>query len=186
MPHPFAVLLGSSRKRSRIIVGLLSGTSADSIDTAVCRLKGHGAELQVELLQYQEHPLPPDVKRQVLGAASLDIRAVAELNVQVGEAFAEACLMLLKTAGVSTEEVDLIGSHGQTVYHHSGVAGAYRATLQLGDGDVIAVRTGIPVVSDFRTRDIAAGGEGAPLPRWPTPSSSVTAIEMEAHAGERS
>jgi anhydro-N-acetylmuramic acid kinase len=163
VPHPLAVLLARSQKRSRIIVGLLSGTSADSVDAAVCRLEGQGTKLQVELLQYQEQPLLLDVKRQVLGAASLDIRAVAELNVQLGEAFAEACLMSLRTAGVSPEEVDLIGSHGQTVYHHSGVAGTRRATLQLGDGDVIAVRTGIHVVSDFRARDIAAGGEGAPL-----------------------
>ena len=65
--------------------------------------------------------------------------------------------------GISPDDVDLIGSHGQTVYHHSGVAGAIRATLQLGDGDVIAVRTGVSVISDFRARDIAAGGEGAPL-----------------------
>ena len=69
----------------------------------------------------------------------------------------------LQEAGLSPHEVDLIGSHGQTVYHHSGVAGALRATLQVGDGDVIAVRTGRYVISDFRARDIAAGGEGAPL-----------------------
>jgi anhydro-N-acetylmuramic acid kinase len=161
--HPFSALLDRSRKPSRIIVGLMSGTSADSIDVAICRMNGQGTKPDVELVQYQEHLLPFDVKRQVLGAANLDVRAVAELNVQLGEAFTEACLISLKTAGVSTEEVDLIGSHGQTVYHHSGVAGARRATLQLGDGDVIAVRTGIHVVSDFRARDIAAGGEGAPL-----------------------
>ena len=186
MPHPLAVLLDRSQKRSRIIVGLLSGTSADSIDAAVCRLEGQGAKLKVELLQYQEQPLLVDVKRQVLGAARLDIRAIAELNIQLGEAFAEACLMSLRTAGVSTEEVDLIGSHGQTVYHHSGVAGARRATLQLGDGDVIAVRTGIHVVSDFRGAILPQAERGHLFPRWPTPSSSVAAIEMEAYAGEQS
>jgi anhydro-N-acetylmuramic acid kinase len=161
--HPFSALLDRSEKPSRIIVGLMSGTSADSIDVAICRMNGQGTKPEVELVQYEEHPLPSDVKQQVLGAANLDIRAVAELNVKLGEAFALACLSSLKTAGVSTEEVDLIGSHGQTVYHHSGVAGARRATLQLADGDVIAVRTGIHVISDFRARDIAAGGEGAPL-----------------------
>jgi anhydro-N-acetylmuramic acid kinase len=72
-------------------------------------------------------------------------------------------LLALEEASVSPEDVDLVGSHGQTVYHHSGVVGAGRATLQLGDGDVIAVRTGRYVISDFRSRDIAAGGEGAPL-----------------------
>ena len=74
-----------------------------------------------------------------------------------------ACLETLAEARLSPGDVDLIGSHGQTIYHHSGVAGARRATLQVGDGDVIAVRTGRCVLTDFRARDIAAGGEGAPL-----------------------
>ena len=124
--------------------------------------EGAGAEM-VELVHYSEHAHDPEVKRQVHAAADLDVRAIAELNVRVGEAFAEACLATLEEASISPWEVDLIGSHGQTVYHHSGVAGALRATLQLGDGDVIAVRTGRYVISDFRARDIAAGGEGAPL-----------------------
>ncbi len=81
----------------------------------------------------------------------------------VGEAFAAACLATLEEAGIRPDDIDVIGSHGQTVYHHSGVAGAIRATLQVGDGDVIAVRTGCPVIADFRARDVAAGGEGAPL-----------------------
>jgi anhydro-N-acetylmuramic acid kinase len=99
----------------------------------------------------------------VIGIAGLDVRGVAELHVMVGEAFATACLATLEEAGLAPQDIDLIGSHGQTVYHHSGVAGAIRATLQVGDGDVIAVRTVRPVISDFRARDIAAGGEGAPL-----------------------
>jgi anhydro-N-acetylmuramic acid kinase len=163
LTHPFSALLDRGAKPSRIIVGLISGTSADSIDVAICRMNGQGAKPEAVLLHYQENSLPSDVKRQVLGAADLDVRAIAELNVQLGEAFADACLISLKTAGIPPDEIDLIGSHGQTVYHHSGVTGARRATLQLGDGDVIAVRTGIHVISDFRTRDIAAGGEGAPL-----------------------
>ena len=141
----------------------MSGTSADSIDVAICRLNGQEVKAEARLLHYQEHPLPTEVKRRVLGAADLDVRAVAELNVQLGEAFAAACLISLEAAGIPAEEVDLVGSHGQTVYHHSGVTGVRRATLQLGDGDVIAVRTGIHVISDFRARDIAASGEGAPL-----------------------
>ena len=98
-----------------------------------------------------------------MGIADLDVRGIAELHVMVGEAFAAACLATLEEAGLSPRDIDLIGSHGQTVYHHSGVTGAIRATLQVGDGDVIAVRTGCYVISDFRARDIAAGGEGAPL-----------------------
>jgi anhydro-N-acetylmuramic acid kinase len=163
MTNPFSDLLERSVKPSRLVVGLMSGTSADSIDVAICRMEGQGTEIGVELIHYREHAHDPELKRQVQRASALDLRTIAELNVMLGEAFAEACLLSLKEALVSLADVDLVGSHGQTVYHHSGVAGARRATLQLGDGDIIAVRTGQYVISDFRARDIAAGGEGAPL-----------------------
>ncbi len=163
MIHPFSDLLERSRKPARLVVGLMSGTSADSIDVAVCRMTGQGAEVGVELLHYREHPHDPEVKRRLIGPDGLDVRGVAELHVLIGEAFAAACRATLEEAGIPTADVDVIGSHGQTVYHHSGIAGAIRATLQVGDGDVIAVRTGCPVISDFRARDVAAGGEGAPL-----------------------
>ncbi len=163
MIHPFADLLERSRKPERLVVGLMSGTSADSIDVAICRMTGQGAEVGVELLHYREHPHDPEVKRRLIGPDGLDVRGVAELHVLIGEAFAAACRATLEDAAISTADVDVIGSHGQTVYHHSGIAGAIRATLQVGDGDVIAVRTGCHVISDFRARDVAAGGEGAPL-----------------------
>jgi anhydro-N-acetylmuramic acid kinase len=163
MTNPFSDLLERSVKLSRLVVGLMSGTSADSIDVAICRLNGQRREIGVDLIHYGEYAHDPEVKHQVLQAADLNLRAIAELNVLLGEAFARACLLSLKEASISPTDIDLIGSHGQTVYHHSGVAGARRATLQLGDGDTIAVRTGRYVISDFRSRDIAAGGEGAPL-----------------------
>lgn len=153
-------LIAVRDKPSRTVVGLLSGTSADSIDVAVCRIGGSG---RVTLVHYAEHPYDPDLQRQVRAVGALDVRGVAEVHVLVGERFASACLATLFAAGLKTSDVDLIGSHGQTVYHHSSVAGALRATLQVGDGDVIAERTGLPVVSDFRARDVAGGGEGAPL-----------------------
>jgi anhydro-N-acetylmuramic acid kinase len=163
MTDPLSDFLERSRKPSRLVVGLMSGTSADSIDVAVCRMTGQGADVEVELIHYREHPHDPEVKCRVIGITGLDVRGIAELNVMVGESLAAACLATLEEAGLAPDEVDLVGSHGQTVYHHSGVAGALRATLQVGDGDVIAVRTGCYVVSDFRARDLAAGGEGAPL-----------------------
>jgi anhydro-N-acetylmuramic acid kinase len=126
-------------------------------------MTGQGAEVGAELLYYREHAHDSEVRRRIVGLNTLDVRGVAELHVMVGEAFAAACLATLEEARLSTQGIDLVGSHGQTVYHHSGVAGAIRATLQVGDGDVIAVRTGLYVVSDFRARDVAAGGEGAPL-----------------------
>jgi anhydro-N-acetylmuramic acid kinase len=163
MANAFSDLMVRAQKPARLIVGMLSGTSADSIDVAICRMKGQGTELAVDLVHYREYALDPVVKKQIRSPADLDIRAIAELNVILGEAFADACLVSLEAASIAPDDVDLVGSHGQTVYHHSGQAGARRATLQLGDGDVIAVRTGRYVISDFRARDIAAGGEGAPL-----------------------
>ena len=150
MDHPLSDLLERSKKSLRIVVGLMSGTSADSIDVAICRMTGQGGDVGVELIGYREHPHDPEVKRRVIGIAGLDVRGVAELNVMIGAAFADACLATLREAGLAPDDVDLIGSHGQTIYHHSGVAGAIRATLQVGDGDVIAVRTGRYVISDFR------------------------------------
>lgn len=181
-------LLELGAKPARIVVGLISGTSADSISVAVCRIQGGGIPgperpgARVELLHYHEHPYVSSVRRQVFDAAHLNVRAIAELNVQVGELFAEACLSTIGAANLTNRDVDLIGSHGQTLYHHSSMPGVPRATLQVGDGDQIAERTGICVVSDFRSRDIAAGGEGAPLTPFsdlilyadPTPGAGVT------------
>ncbi len=159
----------ASAKPERVVVGLISGTSADSIATAVCRIKGGGVpapgrpRAEVELIHEHDHPYDPRVKQYVRGASELKVRDIAELNVHVGVLFAEACLAAIAAAGLTRNEVDLVGSHGQTLYHHSSIPGATRATLQVGDGDQIAELTGLTVISDFRTRDIAAGGEGAPL-----------------------
>ncbi len=161
MSSPIVDLAERAAKPARLVVGLISGTSADAIDVAVCRFEGDRP--RIELVVYHEHPHDPEVKRWLFEAAGLGIRRLAELNIKVGEAFAAACLITLAEAGIAADQVDYIGSHGQTVYHHSGMPGAKRATLQMGDGDVIAVATGLCVVSDFRARDIAAGGEGAPL-----------------------
>src|SRR4051812_33242541 len=111
MIDPFSDLVERSRKHSRLIVGLMSGTSADSIDVAVCRMTGQGADVEVGLLHYREHPHDPEVKRRLMGVAELDVRGVAELNVLVGEAFAAACLATLEEAGITKDQVDLIGSH---------------------------------------------------------------------------
>jgi anhydro-N-acetylmuramic acid kinase len=158
-----------TRKQSRIVVGMISGTSADSIDVAICRIKGSGlpstdrAGTEVELLYYGEEPYDLEVRRQILDVERLDVRKIAELHVKVGDIFARACDAATRRAGLTPQDIDLLGSHGQTVYHHSSVQGAMRATLQVGDGDVIAEGTGALVVTDFRARDIAAGGEGAPI-----------------------
>ena len=161
MSRALEALLAVSRKSSRTVVGMISGTSADSIDVAVCRIVGEPE--RVELVHYAEQPLDPEI--QSVGAFGRPPGAPRAFRTPCagrrtirggvpGRAGAGGALAL---------DVDLIGSHGQTVYHHSSVPGAIRSSLQVGDGDVIAERTGLPVVCDFRARDIAAGGEGAPV-----------------------
>jgi anhydro-N-acetylmuramic acid kinase len=164
-------LAAVARKPARTVVGLLSGTSADAIDVAVCRISGGGVPRAgtgqpgalVELLHYEEFPHAPDVLRRLRDPDRLTPRDVAELDVEVGAAFAAACLAALRSAAIAPESVDLIGSHGQTLYHHCGLPGSARSSLQLGDPDQIAERTGLPVIAEFRSRDVAAGGEGAPI-----------------------
>ncbi|XXF75788.1 anhydro-N-acetylmuramic acid kinase [Myxococcaceae bacterium GXIMD 01537] len=153
--------LPPSPQRPRLCVGLLSGTSVDAVEAALCRVLGTGADAQVELVAHVSRPFPPEFIQRVLGAD--DARALCALNFELGERFAEAALAVIARAGVSPLEVDVIGSHGQTVAHLPTSLSATPSTLQLGEASVIAERTGRPVVSDFRTRDMAAGGEGAPL-----------------------
>jgi anhydro-N-acetylmuramic acid kinase len=177
-------LAAVARKPVRTVVGLMSGTSFDAIDVAVCRIQGGGFPFQggsgarVDLLHYEEFPYDPAILPRLRDSQRLTSRDVAELNVEVGRAFAEATLAALRSAAIEPESVDLIGSHGQTIYHHSGLIGAVRSTLQIGDADEIAERTGVAVIADFRNRDIAAGGEGAPI------SPVADRILFAPHAGE--
>jgi anhydro-N-acetylmuramic acid kinase len=155
-------------QRPALVVGLLSGTSADGIDAAVCRItpaeKIEDGDLpRVELLHHFHSPHDPEVHDWIAGCGTLGARRLAELNRRLGQRFAEACLAAIKSSGLQPEQIDLVGSHGQTLYHHSRMPGVQRCTLQLGDADEIAELTGLPVVADFRARDIAAGGEGAPI-----------------------
>jgi anhydro-N-acetylmuramic acid kinase len=148
-----------------IVIGLMSGTSADAIDVAVVRFERQDDTLVLELLGYRQHPYPTLVREQLralLPPATGSTAAVCELAVLVGEAFAVAVFDAIASAGLRLDTVDLIASHGQTVYHQV-AAGRTRSTLQLGAPAVIAARTGCTVVADFRPRDIAEGGQGAPL-----------------------
>ena len=149
------------------IVGLMTGTSADAIDAALVRFEGRGLETTHELRAYRETPLDPVLRAEILavaGAESVPLERVMELDAALGRRYVEAVIELLAEAGVPALDIDAIGSHGQTLRHmpRGGVrAGAL--TLQIGSAAVLAERTGIAVVSDFRARDTAAGGEGAPL-----------------------
>ena len=150
-------------KSPRRVVGLMSGTSADGIDAVVVEIAGCGTATRVQVLEYLTLALPDILREQLFAlfgeSASLD--DLCRLNFALGEAFAAAALAVIEAAGLEPDEVDLIGSHGQTVRHLP--YGQPGSTLQIGEPAVIAQRTGITTVADFRPADMAVGGQGAPL-----------------------
>lgn len=148
------------------VIGLMSGTSADGIDAALCEITGAPPRLQVHMLAAQSRPHSPSLRARILAACepqSSSVDVLCRLHADLGEAFAQAALDLLAAAGLEADTVDLIGSHGQTVWHDVRPDGSVAATLQLTEAAVIAERTGITTISNFRARDVAAGGQGAPL-----------------------
>jgi anhydro-N-acetylmuramic acid kinase len=140
---------------------LISGTSVDAVEAVLCKIEGTGDTLELKLLAHVSRPFPPEFIQRVLKPH--DARTLCELNFELGERFAEAAQAVITRAGLRTGDVDVIGSHGQTVAHLPSSLSTTPSTLQIGEASVIAERTSIPVVSDFRTRDMAAGGQGAPL-----------------------
>ncbi len=147
-----------------IVVGLMSGTSADGIDAAVMRLDGAPPSLHWELLNHLHTSYTSEFQEKILAASrqpSSSSETICQLNFELGEAFAQAGITAIEAAGFQLHQVDLIGSHGQTIWHHPDKKNL--STLQIGEPAVIAERTGLPVFSNFRARDMAAGGQGAPL-----------------------
>ena len=142
------------------VIGLISGTSADGIDAALCEIDGAPPRLTARIVRGKTISYAPALRERVLSAMRLggaDAQALAILNVEIGKAFAQAALQL------GADDADLIGSHGQTVWHQVEPDGRVSATLQIGEAAEIAEGTGLTVVSNLRARDIAAGGQGAPL-----------------------
>lgn len=151
-----------------LIVGLMSGTSLDGIDAALVSVQGDSvAQISWEMVAFDTAPFAEE-RRRAIHAAILDgsAAAICRLHADLGEWLAEAALRVVAAAGLRPEQVDVIGSHGQTVWHLPPEHGNRGATLQLGDPATIAERTGRPVVADFRSRDMAASGQGAPLVPW--------------------
>ena len=147
------------------MLGLMSGTSVDAIDAVLVRL----ADRHIELIDCLALPLPDELRAAIAAISQSgpnEIERLGILDRQLGLSFAEAALALLSQAGIERDKVRAIGSHGQTIRHRppsSRAAGEVAFTLQIGDPNTIAEVTGITTVADFRRRDIAAGGEGAPL-----------------------
>jgi anhydro-N-acetylmuramic acid kinase len=155
-----------SRNRGLLALGIMSGTSADGIDVALVRSNRRKATLE----NFVALPFPRDAQKAILNLAeghSVTTGEISQLNFLLGELFGKAALAACKKFCVAPSQIDVIGSHGQTVFHQGAPAlfnGARVAsTLQIGDPSVIAVRTGITTVGDFRPADMAAGGQGAPL-----------------------
>lgn len=163
-------LLKLFNKNERLVIGLMSGTSVDGIDAALVRIHGSGINSKVELLNFKNFPYDENVRVRIFELFNKDrcrIDHLCHMNFMLGELFADAAIKLTEDSGLKMEDIDIIGSHGQTVYHMPDLVEdngfKVRSTLQIGEPSVIAERTGVVTVADFRVRDVAAGGQGAPL-----------------------
>jgi anhydro-N-acetylmuramic acid kinase len=138
------------------VAGIMSGTSLDGVDVAIVDIEGK----RVNTVAFRTTPYSNSLRRAILDVsdATTSTASISRLSFRLGEVYARAVLDICRHERIPLDSIHLIGCHGQTIYHESG-----RNTLQIGEAAVIAERTAIPVVSDFRTRDIAAGGKGAPL-----------------------
>jgi len=159
-----------AQKKGRTIIGLMSGTSLDGLDIALCKITGSGEGTEVELKAFTAMEYPYNLRDELQGVAFIkqnDLQHITLLHTMLGRYFAKCIDQFLSNHKVVAKDIDLIASHGQTVYHapfsEHNIPGRPNATLQLGEGDHIARMTGIITLSDFRQKEIAAGGEGAPL-----------------------
>lgn len=156
-----------AEKEVRIGIGLMSGTSVDGVDVAIVSVKGAGETMSYRELAFGNIAISGELRERIFrqfdpGSSSVD--ALCSLNFELGEMFCKAAESVVKKHGYRVSDIDFVGSHGQTLYHIPvEEAGLVRSTLQLGEASVIAEKFGCPVVSDFRVRDMAAGGGGAPL-----------------------
>ncbi len=146
---------------SRLVVGAMSGTSADGVDAALVRISGRGTEMAATLVSHHHHPYTPELRRIIFGirdhAEPVQLADLARLARAISLAYADATRRLLSLAKISADEILAVAAHGQTLFHDP------PDTIQWIDPALLAAETGCPVVSDFRRADCAAGGQGAPL-----------------------
>jgi anhydro-N-acetylmuramic acid kinase len=153
-----------------LVLGLMSGTSADGIDVALARISGAPPHINIKLLGHTSFDFPPELRREILRVAEqqpISAGELSQLNFRLGQIYADAAMAACKRFRVPPRRIDIIGNHGQTIFHQGQpvkyLGRPTASTLQIGDGSVIAARTGITTVSDFRPADMALGGQGAPL-----------------------
>ncbi|USD50474.1 anhydro-N-acetylmuramic acid kinase [Vibrio sp. SCSIO 43153] len=145
---------------NKLYIGVMSGTSMDGVDTALVEIEDN----RIRLIAHDDYPMPAHIKQTLLSVCTgqgTNLKVIGELDHQLGHLFADAVLQLLDKSGYSAEQIRAIGNHGQTVFHQP--TGDLPFTTQLGDANIIAVKTGIDTVADFRRKDMALGGQGAPL-----------------------
>jgi anhydro-N-acetylmuramic acid kinase len=148
------------KKKSRRVIGLMSGMSMDGIDLACAQITGEFPDLKVDLIGSHFTPYPASLQMRLLAALNGPTEEVSTLNFIVAQEFSNCVLEYLQQSGTPATAIDVIGSHGQTLFHSMG---PLRSSLQVGSPSIISERTGILTIGNFRVRDIAAGGQGAPL-----------------------
>lgn len=170
MPLQNRNILTLGNKRDALIIGIMSGTSHDGVDTALVKIKSDKGNtrskeerIHVQIIGHQHIPYSKRLREEISCAFKGNTEHICRLNFKLGEFFGKAALSLLKKTKINKNKVNAIASHGQTIYHIPPKNNKKGSTLQIGESSVIAETTGILTISDFRTRDMAAGGHGAPL-----------------------
>lgn len=163
-------LMEVMKKKEKLVIGLMSGTSADGVDAALVRISGCGERMGIKQLGYVSIPFDTVVRERILKLAEGNFGGSVEfcrMNRFLGELYLDACIEVCRQVGVNADDVDLVGCHGQTLFHEPMptwyLGREITSTLQIGDPSIICERLGVIAVSDFRVRDMAAGGGGAPL-----------------------
>lgn len=165
--HKFSKLLN---KKSRLVIGILSGTSVNSVDLVLLKINNSNKKSSIKVLAFQSYPIKNNIKNEILRISSKkygNVENICKMNFVIGRMFAEKINNFIKSLNLNADKIDLIGSHGQTVYHYPFDVKfedySSKSTLQIGDPSVIANLTNITTVGDFRNADVAVGGNGAPL-----------------------
>lgn len=167
-------LLNLSTKLEKLVVGIMSGTSVDGVDVALVKIKGYGKTTEVELIEFENYDYSREIRERIFRLFNNEtstVEQISQMNFLLGALYADCVFKICEKARISVKKLDLIGSHGQTIFHHPHVSNIgghpVSSTLQIGEGSIIAKRTGIITINDFRVGDMSVNGLGAPLVPYP-------------------